>query len=459
MTLRHRLLLVYAIVILLSVGTVGMALFELYRSRQVFGALRYWNDVALSAQKLQTGFPAAAESQPVDFAFELAAPRSLISLASDYTYAQVDEARESLNRLNRLYDEWSRLPPAGRTDQTQRIQDELAQYTRIVDGELARLQTEVEMQNMRITVLPGIVAALTIVHIGVIAWLLRRWLLRPLEQLNRQVEALGRDQPPPEPLLRSPWELAGLARALDRARESLGSLRQQLIESERLTTIGQFAAQIAHNLRNPLASIRAAAQVSSRLDADRAATAQRMNDIVASVDRMNQWIAGLMEVARREPTATRQADVAPLLHRVEEALRTELAAKELTFTLDLPPAGLVCAHDPATLEHALIAMLVNAIEASPLGGRIVVRGEAQPGNGHRAHVCRIAVQDEGAGLPADDPERIFEVSYSTKQRGMGLGLALARQALQRQGGAAHAFNNPAGGATVYVELPVEGNVS
>ena len=63
----------------------------------------------------------------------------------------------------------------------------------------------------------------------------------------------------------------------------------------------------------------------------------------------------------------------------------------------------------------------------------------------------------GSGLPRDEPERIFEFSYSTKQRGMGLGLALARQALQRQGGSAHAFNNEHGGATVYIELPVNEN--
>lgn len=69
-------------------------------------------------------------------------------------------------------------------------------------------------------------------------------------------------------------------------------------------------------------------------------------------------------------------------------------------------------------------------------------------------VCRISVEDEGPGVPAEDPERIFEFSYSTKQKGMGLGLTLARLALERQGGQAHACNRPEGGARVYVELPI-----
>ena len=306
---------------------------------------------------------------------------------------------------------------------------------------------------MRITLLPAVVIVLTLVHILVIGSLLRRWLLVPIERLSRQVEALGRDEAPPEPLLNSPQELAALGSALDKARLSLGSLRRQLIESERLTTIGQIAAQIAHNLRNPLASIRAAAQVTGRAEGCDAAASERMQEIIASVDRMNHWIAGLMEIARREPTATRNADVRPILERVEEALRPEIAAKELDLVLDVPPEGLTCAHDPATLEHALIAMMVNAIEACPLGRRITLRGEHVQ-NGGNGPLCRISVEDQGAGLPPDEPERIFEFSYSTKQWGMGLGLALARQALQRQGGSAHARNNEAGGATVYVELPV-----
>jgi signal transduction histidine kinase len=162
-----------------------------------------------------------------------------------------------------------------------------------------------------------------------------------------------------------------------------------------------------------------------------------------------------MEIARRDPTPTRVADVVPTLNRVGDALAPELRAKEMSLQIEAPSGGLPCAHDPVTLEHALIAMIVNAIEASPLEGRIIMRAETISSNGQGA-VCRISVIDKGSGLPEDAPERIFEFAHSTKQQGMGLGLALARQTLQRQGGSAHARNNPDGGATVYIELPVTG---
>jgi two-component system, NtrC family, sensor kinase len=457
MTLRHRLLLVYGIVVLLSIATVAMALFELDQARRVYGALQNWSEIVLAAQKLHDVFHASEPPSraQLNTLFE-EVPSQYRKLVDASYYLNVDLALKTLNEVHR---ELAQLLKGSEGAASQpSITDALAGarravdlYAMIVEPELYTLREEANNQEWRKEALLAIVITLTTFHIFVIGWLLKRWLLRPMEQLNRQVEALARDEPPPEPLLRQPREMANLAAALDRARQSLGTLRQQLLDSERLTTIGQLAAQLAHNLRNPLASIRATAQMASRGEDLDAATRERMRQILASVDRLNQWVAGLMEAARREPTAIVSSDVTPILHRIRELLAPELEAKELTLAIDLPQEGLVCAHDPATLEHALVAMVVNAIEASPLGGRITVLGRRLQRNG--SDVCRVAVCDHGSGLPPDAPERIFEFSYSTKQRGMGLGLALARQALQRQGGATGAENNQEGGATVYVELP------
>lgn len=457
MTLRHRLLLVYGIVVLLSVATVAVALFELERARRVFGALQHWHGIVLTAQKLRSSIPTEEEITVEDVRGILDAvvsqyPR--ISYASDYIDADIP--RESLNVVRKEVTRLQQDMETGVRPDSQRLENvrfAIDTYANIVEAEGQMLENDLERQESRKELLLLVVFAITGLHIAVIGSLLRRWLLRPMEQLNRQVQALARDEPAPEPLLTSPREMATLATALDQARESLGTLRQKLIDSERLTTIGQFAAQLAHNLRNPLAGIRAMAQVTGRLSTTDAETRQRMQEIVASVDRLNHWIAGLMEVARREPAPTPSADVVPLLHRIREALATEVSAKELTLHVDAPQEGLVCAHDPATLEHALIAMVVNAIEASPLGAEIRMTAERVVGRSGEP-ACRICVHDHGCGLPANDPERIFEFWYSTKQRGMGLGLGLARQALQRQGGSTHALNNPDGGATVYVELPL-----
>ncbi len=513
MTLRHRIFLVYLIVVVLIVATVGASVYELVHSRRIFVRLMYWNEINLLVQQLKTAFEREAVNEwsqaelkallgeglpekpsasglrdiekgstyplelppgeqggitregqnrkdfyvvyppppPPDMNFpdRLVATRNRLNEANVFALV-----RWQMNVVYEHYENWRAMAPAERNAEVPSIRRQLDKLTNFVVAELQQVQNEANLQDLRTRTILNIVIILTAIHVLVIGSLLRRWLLRPMEQLNRQVESLAHDQPPSEPLLAAPREMANLAEALDRARKSLGELRQQLIESERMTTIGQLAAQLAHNLRNPLASIRAVAQIAGRHDPSDGAIRARMEEIVVSIDRMNRWIAGLMEIARREPTPTTRRDVVPVLNRVCEAVKADLAAKELALEIVAPHTGLECMHDPETLEHALIAMLVNAMEASPLGGKILIKVETISREGAAGSICRISIRDHGSGLPPDDPDRIFEFSYSTKQHGMGLGLGLARLALRRQGGSAHAHNNPDGGATVYVELPI-----
>ena len=107
----------------------------------------------------------------------------------------------------------------------------------------------------------------------------------------------------------------------------------------------------------------------------------------------------------------------------------------------------------------LVAAVVNAIEASAVGGRIVILAESQSSGDREEYGCRISVIDEGCGLPDGPPEQVFELDFTTKATGMGLGLALAKQAVQRQGGAVGARLNPGGGAIIEFQLPIAGAVA
>jgi signal transduction histidine kinase len=475
MSLRNRLVLVYLIVVLLTGATVGVAILELQHSRQIIADLQSWDWTVLKVEELRTAFEREAylasgqglSSQPAE-ALDFATLLSEVRKTLDF-----DLARWHLQKVDQEYRRWREMAGAAGTqpaiqenpgstmepssdeakslpEQTDMVRRALSRTVWFLESKQSEVMNEADEQTSRTTALLSLVCALTALHVLMVGWLFGRWLLVPMSRLNRQVEALARDAPPREPLLTAPPEMANLASALERARVSLGEMRGRLIESERLTTLGQFAAQLAHNLRNPLASIRAVAQIAARHDTGDGQIRGRMGEIVASVDRLNRWIGGLMEVVRREPTAARLEDVRPVLQRVQEALSAELSAKELTLDVEMPPDALVCPHDPDTVEHALIAMVVNAIEASPVGGRVVLKAE------HRQdQACRISVIDQGPGLPPGDPQVIFESSYSTKQRGMGLGLALARLALERQGGTTGAENKPDGGAVVYIELPMK----
>ncbi len=263
MTLRRRLLLVYLIVVLLSVATVGAAMFELSHARQIIRHLQDWNKIVLNVQKLRTSFPPLpGEHEQVDLREDLAEQYAYLTGAP--ADLDVDQVRDGLNRVHQRYTDWLALPDAKRAVQTEPVTASIENLSWILEGELAKLNTEADRQEIRAHLLLALVIVMTAVHVAVVGSLLRRWLLHPMERLNRQVSALARDEPPPEPILTQPREMANLARALDDARRSLGVLRKKLIDAERLTTIGQLAAQLAHNLRNPLASIRATAQLAAR---------------------------------------------------------------------------------------------------------------------------------------------------------------------------------------------------
>ena len=336
MTLRHRLLLVYSIVVLLSVVTVAIAAFELRRSREIFGEFTRWNSFLLTVQKLRSAIPSpdVEETDEDDFLALLRQERSNLIEASEYL--DVERVRRAFDEVYGDYHLWLSLASSQRAEQTAIVHRAIDALADAVEDELSYLNTEAGQQDARTRVLLIAVGLMTAVHVLVIGWLLRRWLLRPMEQLNRQVQALARDEPAAEPLLESPPEMANLAHAMDRARLSLGQLREQLLDTERLTTVGHFAAQLAHNLRNPLAGIRAIAQITARKYPDQDEMAERMNEIIVSVDRLDRWVARLMEVAKGEPTPTQNVDVVPTLHYVREALISDLAAKELTLTIHAP---------------------------------------------------------------------------------------------------------------------------
>ncbi len=462
MTLRRRLLLVYLVVVLLSCTTVGVAVVELRHSRAVISDLERWQDIMLNVQRANTAFEretvvrllGGPASRPVWLQTEEASFTTLLQRLR-MSYPDFDEIRYAFNRLLDEYDVWRRQdrpPGPAAIEQAENVRGWLRALTWRIKNRMDESLATSQEQDERVVVLLVAVLLLTAVHLAIVGAILRRWLLRPLEQLGRQVAALGRGQAPAEPLVATPPEFADLAAAMEQARLSLDDLRRRLMESERMTTVGQLAAQLAHNLRNPLASIRAAAQVASKRGRVDDYAQKRLDEIIAAADRLARWVVGLTEFVRPRSTRLEPADVTPLLHHVRDALVNELSAKDLTFEVIAPPEGIAIPHEPPSLEQALVAVAVNAIEASPVGGRIVAKAEWVRSNAD-APLCSISIADQGPGLPEGPPDQVFELSFTTKQTGMGIGLSLARQAVVRHGGTVVARANAGGGTVIEFRIP------
>jgi len=222
---------------------------------------------------------------------------------------------------------------------------------------------------------------------------------------------------------------------------------QRLRKRERLAVIGQIAASIGHELRNPLGVIRSSTYLLRRYT-DQAKALRHVDKIEHQVDRCTRIIEGLLELTRERPVDRRPVDLARLVDEAAAALRDAGVLGEdaaIVFEADDPTATRLLA-DPPMLGQLLSNLLENALVAGE-ARRVVVRA-TRTADAHVLEVC-----DDGKGFPPEILQRAFEPLVSTRPHGTGLGLSLVMAIARRHGGTAEAANRTEGGARVTVTLP------
>jgi signal transduction histidine kinase len=231
--------------------------------------------------------------------------------------------------------------------------------------------------------------------------------------------------------------------------EAITATRARLAQSEKLAALGQLAAAIAHEVRNPLAVIRSAAQglgeavPAADQDARRASAF-----ITAEIDRLNNVIASLLAFARPPQLQPRAVAVRELFDRGLQLTAHELAAKHVRVQRHEPADLPAVQVDADLISQVLVGLLANAVEAVPSGGEVSLQARAVDG------AVEIDVADSGPGVPLDLRERIFEPFFTTRARGTGLGLAITRQIVEAHVGRIEVGERIGGGARFTVRLPV-----
>ncbi|TGD93433.1 sensor histidine kinase [Methylobacterium nonmethylotrophicum] len=244
-------------------------------------------------------------------------------------------------------------------------------------------------------------------------------------------------------------ELDRLVEALNAAGARLAAARRRAAEAERLAALGQLAAGIAHEIRNPLAAIRLKAE-NALASADPARPRAALDLVLVQVARMDRLLRDLLSLTQKRAPALAPTDLAAVL--AESAhLHDDLArAQGVRIAVAEAPRERPRL-DEAQLRRALDNLLLNAIQHSPAGG--VVRLSAEVA-GER---LRIRVTDQGPGVPASLRERLFEPFVTGRPDGTGLGLALVREIARAHGGqvrlAAPPPDGPGSGATFELDLP------
>src|SRR4051812_30724259 len=252
--------------------------------------------------------------------------------------------------------------------------------------------------------------------------------LRPLQVLRMQARQIAGGDYGRRTVVPSRDEIGDLAREFDAMGRAIEEREHRLIRSERLATVGRMAAQITHEIRNPLASLGLYVELLGDELAEDVEARRLVASIGNEIDRLSEITETYLRFVRLPRPKLEREDLGAVATAVMEFARAELSkggiALELSVAAGLPEVSA----DENQIRQALLNLVRNAREAMPAGGKL--RVEVSGGVGQ----VRMSIADTGSGIPAEHLGKIFDPFFSTKEKGTGLGLALVQQILAEHGG-------------------------
>lgn len=241
-------------------------------------------------------------------------------------------------------------------------------------------------------------------------------------------------------------ELGTISRAINRMASVRRKLEADLRREDRLRALGRLAAGLAHEIRNPLNSIRLTVQLlDNRLRTGRIRQAD-IAAVQAEVDRLSALLNDLLDLQRTRQPVLNYQPVLPVVEHCLTLLRRQAAMKGVSLETDAPNRDVSAFFDSQQLTQTVMNLLLNAIEASKSAGTVLTRISDESG------AVTVEVQDNGPGLDAEQQDHLFEPFYTTKPAGTGLGLAVSRELMRSQGGDL-SYQGSTKGARFIVHLP------
>jgi signal transduction histidine kinase len=272
---------------------------------------------------------------------------------------------------------------------------------------------------------------------------------------------LERDGAPPRILLagctplRAPEaELAGAVLLVEDITERK-RMDDHVRQMSQLAAVGHLAANVAHEIRNPLSAIKAAAQFLSTEYDSVALVSQFAGIINEECDRLGKVATDFLTYARPNEPALERISLAAVVQGELAATAAEMAERKIEVSATLPRTLPKAWADPEAMRQVFVNLLLNAAQAIGSGGRITVSLRAVGAMGSERAI-EAAVSDTGPGIPEESIERIWAPFYSTKTKGTGLGLSIVRKTVEAHGGQAWAESGCARGACLRLRVPISG---
>lgn len=237
-------------------------------------------------------------------------------------------------------------------------------------------------------------------------------------------------------------------RKLQAQSERIITIEEQLRRSEKLSTLGEMAAVLAHEIRNPLGSIRGTAEI-LRDDYRPGDPKHEFIEIqIKETERLNHVVEDFLRMARPQATEMKRCSLREELETIVTLTVNDAKEHGIRLTLEPFAGDQTVRADGEKLRQAFLNIVMNAIQATPAGGAVTIASDAQAGS------YGITFRDSGPGIDDDTMAHIFEPFFTTKPDGTGLGLVITKKIIEGHGGTLHIKSGMGKGTTVVVTLPV-----
>ena len=296
-----------------------------------------------------------------------------------------------------------------------------------LQNQMKELEIESNLSYARLKLIfQGTAFALIIFGLG-FYFLVRHWIVTPLELLSSATREISGGRYGEIIPITSQDELGLLARDVESMSAEISKTQAQLVDRERLAAVGEMTATIAHNVRNPLGSIRALAQ--TRLRSEKGSDSdQSLMQILETVDRADRWLKDLLKGLKPIKLSYGEAELEARIPSICEAVKgyadKRQVSVEFTITGPIPKVKI----DERKIEQTILVLLNNAIESCDPGGVVRLSGRSE------GEVIIIEVSDDGHGMSEETLSNLFKPYFTTKKSGLGLGLSLSQRIVAGHGG-------------------------
>ena len=238
---------------------------------------------------------------------------------------------------------------------------------------------------------------------------------------------------------------------VNRKQRRLMVANEQLAHSEKIATLGRVAAQVAHEVRNPLAGLLLYSEhLKGKLDGKIPPNdAQLIEKIIETINHLTATTEQILNYARPVTLALKTVDLNNVARDVIQLLGTEISKQNIETVLEFESSSVSGMLDEASIRAATLNLVLNAVQAMSTGGRLTIS------TGRDSKQMWMAINDTGAGMSPERIKQIFEPFNTTKSRGLGLGMPYAQKIIQQHGGRITVQSQPGKGTQVRIELPAD----